>query len=705
MEEVPDCHISVAVRLRPTQGPVAWESSQKFLVDRSGERWHFDQVFGPRASTWDLYETSVQHVIDAFCDGATCTIFACGPRASGKTFTMQGGDGPGLVQLAATHIWERAPQQLLQVSYLEVTDSVRDLLSGAQLTRPWQEMTRKAVRSGPEEILRCLLEGNRCRRRDAPSSRSHTVFLIHMESRTRMERCELCCLSLVDLAAWDGEDIGDSTSRSFLALSATLRRERSPSRAEPLTQLLRRPLEASAQVVIICAISAGTESFEQSRRVLEFFSPREEQERTQTLTHVQEEVQALRAAHEGHAQLEGKVCDLEMETQELRLSLRMEQDAALTRQSELEERLRKTEAQLDALVQWKKSFAGSCEPVAPSEAFGAPDMKRRRLEEEKAESPYRQQGETALQVASELMRRLSAEERMDALIAESHQTSSGPGPTKRSPHALDPAGPKKVPERHTSPELLALPAPPTPKVRNGRRRPQFASASAAHTVAKAAQAEAEARQTRIRQLQQELVRQREALASKRRAPEDSGMAPESRPTEGEVALSELREKLKKSQEERQMGEAEIHGEQALLFPRPKRRAREVPEPEASPDIACEGEVLEETRKACRVAPVHRTNERDVRAPRPEAEDAEDEAEQQEEEVPSFVAKSRDRSGRAAVTAPEVWKAESRLKTTLPQAALSGGARVLHPTNLARPLRSSTAPRVLRRKDSENCKQM
>ncbi|CAK9067895.1 Kinesin-like protein KIN-7D [Durusdinium trenchii] len=110
MEEVPDCHISVAVRLRPTQGPVAWESSQKFLVDRSGERWHFDQVFGPRASTWDLYETSVQHVIDAFCDGATCTIFACGPRASGKTFTMQGGDGPGLVQLAATHIWERAPQ-------------------------------------------------------------------------------------------------------------------------------------------------------------------------------------------------------------------------------------------------------------------------------------------------------------------------------------------------------------------------------------------------------------------------------------------------------------------------------------------------------------------------------------------------------------------------------------------------------------------
>ncbi|CAK9078630.1 unnamed protein product [Durusdinium trenchii] len=277
----------------------------------------------------------------------------------------------------------------------------------------------------------------------------------------------------------------------------------------------------------------------------------------------------------------------------MRLSLRMEQDAALTRQSELEERLRKTEAQLDALVQWKgfpKAWGGVGGVVLKLGVWGTGhEAKATRgdsvrytktpgSKEEKAESPYRQQGETALQVASELMRRLSAEEngsggqeRMDALIAESHQTSSGPGPTKRSPHALDPAGPKKVPERHTSPELLALPAPPTPKVRNGRRRPQFASASAAHTVAKAAQAEAEARQTRIRQLQQELVRQREALASKRRAPEDSGMAPESRPTEGE---DRRRSALQLPQEERQMGEAEIHGEQALLFPRPKRRARE-----------------------------------------------------------------------------------------------------------------------------------
>ncbi|CAL1158117.1 unnamed protein product [Cladocopium goreaui] len=253
MEKPSACRISVAVRLRPSSGG-HWEMSEKFLADGSGERWRFDEVFGPRASNWDLYERSVQHVIDAFCEGATCTIFACGPRASGKTFTMQGDNShsPGWVQLAAAQIWEQQQpksRQLLQVSYLEVADGVKDLLTGADLPRPWQEMTRHTVRSGPEDILRCLLEGNKWRtRRDPSGSRSHTIFLIHMESRSRNES-RPCVLSLVDLASWDGEDMGDSVSRSLLALSAFLRGAEPAARPrEPLTQLLRRPLEASANV-------------------------------------------------------------------------------------------------------------------------------------------------------------------------------------------------------------------------------------------------------------------------------------------------------------------------------------------------------------------------------------------------------------------------------------------------------------------------
>ncbi|CAK9068131.1 [Pyruvate dehydrogenase (acetyl-transferring)] kinase [Durusdinium trenchii] len=108
----------------------------------------------------------------------------------------------------------------------------------------------------------------------------------------------------------------------------------------------------------------------------------------------------------------------------------------------------------------------------------------------------------------------------------------------------------------------------------------------------------------------ELVRQREALASKRRAPEApcvvlSLKAPDDTRRRRTGETDRRRSALQLPQEERQMGEAEIHGEQAgdfqtskelqmtlnwliarqaspndpnpdsaLLFPRPKRRARE-----------------------------------------------------------------------------------------------------------------------------------
>lgn len=38
--------------------PHGWNLSQHVPL-RSGERWRFDEVFGPRASNWDLYERSV----------------------------------------------------------------------------------------------------------------------------------------------------------------------------------------------------------------------------------------------------------------------------------------------------------------------------------------------------------------------------------------------------------------------------------------------------------------------------------------------------------------------------------------------------------------------------------------------------------------------------------------------------------------------
>ncbi|CAJ1350334.1 unnamed protein product, partial [Effrenium voratum] len=118
------CSVSAAVRLRPSRGAAAWDVAPGCLTDRrSGERWHFDQVFGPAAGTQELYERSVHQVVAAFGRGATCTVFACGHRASGKTYTMQGdGRAPGITQLAAAQLWEALPHRryVLQASYFEL---------------------------------------------------------------------------------------------------------------------------------------------------------------------------------------------------------------------------------------------------------------------------------------------------------------------------------------------------------------------------------------------------------------------------------------------------------------------------------------------------------------------------------------------------------------------------------------------------------
>lgn len=713
MEKPSACRISVAVRLRPSSGS-HWEMSEKFLADGSGERWRFDEVFGPRASNWDLYERSVQHVIDAFCEGATCTIFACGPRASGKTFTMQGDNShsPGLVQLAAAQIWEQQQpksRQLLQVSYLEVADGVKDLLTGADLPRPWQEMTRHTVRSGPEDILRCLLEGNKWRtRRDPSGSRSHTIFLIHMESRSRNES-RPCVLSLVDLASWDGEDMGDGVSRSLLALSAFLRGAEPAARPrEPLTQLLRRPLEASANVVIVCAISAGSESLEQSRKVLDFFSLGEEDQSANALARLEDEVQALRMSHEGHKELEGRIQALEMEMKELRMKLRMEQESSKSQLASLEERLNVAEQR------WDHSKAEP-QTAAPKQTDGEvpkdPNPKRRRLEptermEAKVGSPHAGAGEdSALHVASELMRRLSAEERMDALIAESHGKPSEKRIPK-VPTSLVSRSRRKAPD--TSPALLALPAPPTPS------RPGESVQTAAR-VAKVALAEAEERHSRIKQLQQELVRRREALASKATPVERPKIAVEGA-TEGEVALSELREQLKRKEDEKIEDAPGLHSHQAFLIPRSKSRAQKAFVEQETPAVRASG-VREVAQSPASVN--SEVKRRDAQA---KDEGMVDDPWHVKERLGAppgrSVATTRhhftneaveedDQAAHEAAALPNK-KAVSmeRLKAFDSRSRGPGLQERSHPANLARPFRGTAAPsRMLRsRKDSE-CQQM
>lgn len=388
------------------------------------------------------------------------------------------------------------------------------------------------------------------------------------------------------------------------------------------------------------------------------------------------------------------------------MKLRMEQESSKSQLASLEERLNVAEQR------WDHSKAEP-QTAAPKHTDGEvrkdPNPKRRRLEptertEGKVGSPHAGGEDSALHVASELMRRLSAEERMDALIAESH---GKPGEKRipKVPTSLVSRSRRKAPD--SSPALLALPAPPTPST-PGRRPGE--SVHAAARVAKVALAEAEERHSRIKQLQQELVRRREALSSK--APVERPKIAVEGATEGEVALSELREQLKRKEDEKIEDAPDLHGHQAFLIPRSKSRAQKAFVEQEIPAVRA----VRAVEVAQSPASVNSEVRRDAQA---KDEGLVEEPWHVKERLAppgrslaptrhQFTSEAVDDQAADEAAALPNKKAASmeRLKAFDSRSARAPLQERSHPANLARPFRSAAPSRMLRsRKDSENCQQM
>lgn len=107
----------------------------------------FDRVFGPAASQAEVYDEAVRPVVDEVLRGFNCTIFAYGQTGTGKTYTMEGGDGfaasarnasppesAGIVPRAVSQIFDhlRAEAQEFSVkfTFLELyNEEITDLLA------------------------------------------------------------------------------------------------------------------------------------------------------------------------------------------------------------------------------------------------------------------------------------------------------------------------------------------------------------------------------------------------------------------------------------------------------------------------------------------------------------------------------------------------------------------------------------------------
>lgn len=314
-----DHSIAAVVRLKPhpRQGVPVWtaqEGRPDSVVDgRTGQDLHFDRVFGPEASTVQVFEACAEELVQSFCQGINATVMAYGQTASGKTYTMEGGGGGGIIQLAVEAVFSyfgdlarSGMSYTIRGSYLEIhNEKLLDLLaesgptevrlldssSGAVQTSP--PLTRFDI-TEPGDVARSLEVARRHRHvgktgMNDQSSRSHVVLQLQLESRRPSDGfMRKSLLNLVDLAGSEcakytgavGERLIEARNinRSLLALcqvvavmSDNANTGLRPSfRDSKLTRIVQQSIGGNSRTALICTVSSVDWHYHESRRTLEF---------------------------------------------------------------------------------------------------------------------------------------------------------------------------------------------------------------------------------------------------------------------------------------------------------------------------------------------------------------------------------------------------------------------------------------------------
>ncbi|KAG2761663.1 hypothetical protein PC129_g18149 [Phytophthora cactorum] len=313
----------------------------------------FDEVYDTQHSTRAIYDGLARSIARSALDGIHGSIFAYGQTSSGKTHTMQGTglrsrrltlvqenkveteedrrpeDSDGLVQLAVKDLFDEMARRsdveyLVRVSYLEVyNETVKDLLATGTTSTGKRRDSTVHIREHPvtgvftdnservvtdaRGVLQALRDGEKQRavgvtRMNERSSRSHSIFRVTIESKTRLEspvpteddgveRVRVGCLNFVDLAGSESARAVSSggkrlttesgnINRSLLALSRVVvalgsskaNQDHINFRDSKLTRILQPSLSGAARVLFVCCASPAPTYIEDTRSTLKFAS-------------------------------------------------------------------------------------------------------------------------------------------------------------------------------------------------------------------------------------------------------------------------------------------------------------------------------------------------------------------------------------------------------------------------------------------------
>lgn len=280
-------------------------------------RFELDKVMS-NAGQEQVYDSCAAEVVRSVMEGYNGAIMAYGQTGAGKTYTMTGGHvgfaDRGIVPRAIRTIYEDREEQsenniTIRLSYAEIyNELVFDLFTDVGVAEQSGDLvivegTRgnvevrglsMPVASSPEEALHWFFQGDTNRHvaehaLNKGSTRSHCVFTIYVESRSRVESSEKVTFSklhLVDLAGservkktgTDGMMLKEATyinkSLTFLeqVVIALGNKNRShiPYRQSKLTHMLKDSIGGNCKTTMIANIWCEASHVEETTSTLRF---------------------------------------------------------------------------------------------------------------------------------------------------------------------------------------------------------------------------------------------------------------------------------------------------------------------------------------------------------------------------------------------------------------------------------------------------
>ncbi|XP_022094116.1 kinesin-like protein KIF17 isoform X2 [Acanthaster planci] len=319
----------------------------------------FDGAYYTDSTTETIYNDIGYPLVDGVLEGYNGTIFAYGQTGCGKSFSMQGITDPptqrGIIPRAFEHIFENIQvtegvKFLVRASYLEIyNEDIRDLLGKDHKSKLElkehpdrgvyvKDLTMHIVHNTREcEHIMDLGWKNRstgATLMNADSSRSHSIFTIHIErcdvDDSGEDHLRAGKLNLVDLAGSErqaktgatGDRLKEATkiNLSLSALGNVIsalvdgKSKHIPYRDSKLTRLLQDSLGGNTKTLMVACLSPADNNYDETLSTLRYANRAKniknkpkinEDPKDALLRQYQEEISRLKAMLMGQIPAEG----------------------------------------------------------------------------------------------------------------------------------------------------------------------------------------------------------------------------------------------------------------------------------------------------------------------------------------------------------------------------------------------------------------